>query len=42
MKNLFKTAAFGMFALASTAFIAGQANARDLTIVGWGLSLIHI
>ncbi len=36
MKNLFKTAAFGMFALASTAFIAGQANARDLTIVGWG------
>jgi putative spermidine/putrescine transport system substrate-binding protein len=36
MKNLFKAAAIGMLAMASTAMVSGAANARDLTIVGWG------
>jgi putative spermidine/putrescine transport system substrate-binding protein len=36
MKNLLKSAAFGALALASSALVAGHANARDLTIVGWG------
>jgi putative spermidine/putrescine transport system substrate-binding protein len=36
MKSAFKTAFLGALALGSVTFLAGQASARDLTIVGWG------